>query len=124
MIYCSKKWLSARSDETGSMVCKAESPRVSDMYSDTPSVDASVAFRSCYGEPCSLDFNIQSDKGLQRRIEKVDIMINELVEFKAQLPLMWEDAKKVAEEYKVLHADDEPGTRRGLNLHVRSEDDE
>lgn len=107
MIYCSKRWLSKRNDETGSMVCRAITPRLKDRYGERNSVEASIVVRSCYGEPCELDFNIYSEKGLQDRLDKLDTMIAELVEFKAQLPGIWEDSVKVGEEYKLLHPSDE-----------------
>jgi hypothetical protein len=125
LIYCSKKFLSDRADESGSLICKVESSRLEDLYSDNTHVDAGITLRACYGEPCSIDLSFSSEKSLHRRIAKIDLMIEELGKLRDILPEMWEDAQKVSEEYKVLHADDEPKVRRGIDLlhHHPSDDD-
>lgn len=107
MIYCSKKFLSDHPEETGSMVCKAVSSRIEDTYSEDPWMEASMQWRDCYGKPVSLDFNVSSDRSLERRIEKIDLIIAELEAFRTNLQVVWEDQKAVSAQWLAQQPKDE-----------------
>lgn len=102
MQYCQKIFLSDHYDESGTMVVKAASDRQEDLSrygAESPSVEASVQFRDCYNEPISLDFRVTSDRRLEKRLAKLDVMIFQLQQLKEQLPVFWEDAKVQAQTW-------------------------
>lgn len=106
MRYIKKAFLSDDYHESGSMVVKCETPREDKEKSELDEiihesniyVDASVTIRSCYGEPVSLDFSFSDEKGYAKRLDKIDLMIDMLCEFKRQLGIHWADVKEKGEK--------------------------
>lgn len=95
MRYVSKQFLSPCAHESGSIVVSVETPLVKDLYDYggtngiKPSLEASVTFRACHGEPCNLDFHARSQKDFEKRIAKVDKMLEELTKMRGQMTEMW-----------------------------------
>jgi len=103
MRYISKQFLSPCAHETGSIVVQIETPLVKDLHAYNynwqgtsigevtikPDLDANVWFRACHGEPVKLDFDASSDKDFDKRIAKLDVMINELSKMRGQMNEMW-----------------------------------
>jgi len=95
MRYVSKRFLSDAAHETGSMISMIETPLIKDMYAwgdgenVKPNLTAELAFRACYGEPVKLEFSAHDIKSFHKRIEKLDLMINELNKMRDQMTEMW-----------------------------------
>lgn len=94
MRYVSKRFLSDSPDETGSMVLTVETPLIKDMYNYgngivKPNMSGELTFRACYGEPCKLDFSCHDQKSFHKRIEKMDLMVNEMSKMRDQMNEMW-----------------------------------
>lgn len=88
MKYISKRFLSDKYDETGSMVVKVRVPELEDMGSwqaENASVEASIELRDCNGKPIWLEFCMDNENSLEDRLAKLDLMINELTEMKVKL---------------------------------------
>lgn len=109
MRYINKQFLSDDYHESGSIVVKCETPK--DIKADKNEldaiidegdiyVDASVQIRDCYNEPISLDFSFSDEGGYEKRMKKMQLMLDILGEFKEQLSIHWEDIKARAEEVK------------------------
>lgn len=98
-----KHFLSDSPDETGFIVVTASTPLLEKMeqYDREPRVDAEVQVGDC-SKKIYLDFNIYKDSDVQKRIDKLSIMINNLQELKDALPTFWCDAVKNAEAYKFI----------------------
>uniref|UniRef100_A0AAU6VXQ7 Uncharacterized protein n=2 Tax=unclassified bacterial viruses TaxID=12333 RepID=A0AAU6VXQ7_9VIRU len=111
MRYISKQFLSPCAHETGSIVCQVETPLVKNLYVGykdviSPDLDGSVWFRACHGEPVKLDFNASSQKDFDKRITKLDLMIEELTKMRGQMTEMWYSHLRDI-EYKTKQLEDE-----------------
>lgn len=97
MRYISKNFLSPCAGETGSVVVEVTTPRVKDLYlygsgKDAiinPDMEGTLTFRACYGEPVKLDFNCCSQKDFEKRISKLDLIIEEVTKMRGQMTEMW-----------------------------------
>lgn len=97
MRYISKNFLSPCAGETGSIVVEVTTPRVKDLYvygsgaeaKIHPDLDATLSFRACYGEPVKLDFNVSNQKDFEKRIAKLDLIVDELSKMRGQMTEMW-----------------------------------
>lgn len=102
MRYVRKEFLSPCADESGSIVIQVETPLASRLYvSDynhetqkrepnvRPDFEAWIQFRACYGEPVKLELGASSQKAFDKRIQKVDKMIEELTKMRVQMNEMW-----------------------------------
>lgn len=102
MRYVRKEFLSQCADETGSMVIQIETPLASRLYvsdynHDTnkkepnvrPDLEAWVQFRACYGEPVKLELGASNQKAFDKRLGKLDKMIDELTKMRGQMSEMW-----------------------------------
>lgn len=94
MRYVSKQFLSPCAHETGSIVVQIETPLVKDLYVGykglvSPDLDANVWFRACHGEPVKLDFNVSNQKDFDKRIAKLDVILEELTKMRGQMTEMW-----------------------------------
>lgn len=110
MRYLSKQWLSPAHDESGSMIIKASTYPKEELwrsYAERPVIDAQVIFRACSGEPVYLDFDIRGEDTLEKRKEKVTLMIEELTEFRNQLDILWADAQLTAQEWLAENPEDD-----------------
>lgn len=100
MDYCGKKFLSQRTDETGSIAATinydTEDERQS-VYAeifgrkDKHSVDATVQIRDCYKQ-VELTFYASTPEDIRDRREKIDLLINELSQFRAAYQTISEQA--------------------------------
>jgi hypothetical protein len=118
MRHTRKQFLSDSPDETGFIVIIASSPRVEDMedsswYRDNTTVESQVQIGDC-SQKVYLNFDVNSTENLKKRIDKLDVLINNLQELKEKLPLLWDDAVKNTEAYKETNnkeKEDEKSTR-------------
>jgi hypothetical protein len=106
-----KQFLSNSPDETGFIVITASSPRVEDMegsswYRDNTAVESQVQIGDC-SQKVYLNFDVNSKENLKKRLDKLDVLINNLTELRENLPILWEDAKVNAEIYKELNKEKE-----------------
>lgn len=112
MRHISKKFLSNTFHESGAMICQVETERLEDITSyevDRPSMEASVIFKGCYGEPVTLDFSVRNDKSFGERLEKVNLMIDELLMFRNQLDYGWKTyMQDIATKRKEIENDVQP----------------
>lgn len=102
MKFITKQFLNDSPNETGYIVVNATTPKFEDMCdweSKCPEVSAQVQIGDC-SQKIYLDFSITKDSHVQKRIDKLNVMINALEELKGQLPKMWVDAVQNAEAYK------------------------
>ena len=104
MKYINKQFLSDDYDESGSMVLRCKSPRKCKdptediLHPGNTYVEASIQVRDCFKEPVDLCFDFDSEKGLTKRLIKVDNMIAMLEEFKVKLLDCWIDVDNDAKE--------------------------
>lgn len=89
----------------------SDSPRVEDMedsswYRDNTSVESQVQIGDC-SQKVYLNFDVNSTENLKKRLDKLDVLINNLQELKEKLPLLWDDAVKNAEAYKETNREKE-----------------
>lgn len=112
MRHISKKFLSNTFHESGAIICQIETERLEDITSyevDRPSMEASVMFKGCYGEPVTLDFCVRDDKSFGERLEKVNLMIDELLMFRNQLDYGWKTyMQDIATKRKEIENDVQP----------------
>ena len=101
-----KQFLSGSPDETGFIIITASSPRLKDMeessYYITSGVDAEVQLGDCSSK-IYLNFNFNKEADLQKRLDKLSVLINNLQELKDTLPILWDDARVSAAIYKELN---------------------
>jgi hypothetical protein len=107
MRYIRKQFLSDDYHESGSMVVKCENPKDVNakkneldaiIHEGNVYVDASIQMRDCYGKPIDLDFSFSDESGYAKRLDKVELMIDMLCEFKTQLRIHWADVKERGEK--------------------------
>lgn len=106
-----KQFLSDSPDETGFIVIIASSPRVEDMqesswYRDNTTVESQVQIGDCSGK-VYLNFDVNSEENLKKRIAKLNVLIDNLTELRETLPILWEDAKVNAEAYALIKQEEE-----------------
>lgn len=102
MRYLSKQWLSPAHNESGSIILKASTYPIEDVwrsYAEKPSIDAEIVIRACHGEPLTLDFDVRDEEALQKRKDKIDLMIRELMLFRRNLDVLWADVKAASEQW-------------------------
>lgn len=98
-----KQFLSDSPDETGFIVITAATCRLEDMNdyeAKSPNVSAEVQVGDC-SKKVYLDFNIYKDKDVKKRIDKLNVLIDNLIELRESLPDMWQDAQVNAQVYKL-----------------------
>lgn len=93
MRYVSKKFLNDSVYETGSIVVTVQSPKTPDQIKSYDGVESTVTLRDC-NSTIHLDFQVSSDEGLQNRLSKLDVLIDELLNAKNELMLQWEYVSK------------------------------
>ena len=106
-----KQFLSDSPDETGFIVITAQTSRKEDFEEDewslkNPNVSAEVQLGDCT-KKIYLDFCVYKDSDVQKRIDKLDVLINNLQELKEKLPSFWADAVHSAEVYKEANKEKE-----------------
>ncbi len=105
-----KQFLSDSPDETGFIIITASSPRVEDIQECTwyekGGVEAQVQVGDC-SQKVYLSFDVKDDISLEKRIAKLNVMIDNLTLLRNTLPALWEDAKSNVEAYKELNKGNE-----------------
>lgn len=104
--YVSKEFLSPCADETGSIVCQIETPLVTQISEYTVRdggwMHASVKVSDC-SKTVTLDFDCSSDSAYEKRVAKLDKMIEELQNMRHQFTHMWDNMKRnVAHKERLL----------------------
>ena len=97
MEYVSKKFLSTRADETGSIAIglsyttgEYASPINNKLYPN--SVDGSIQVRDCYKQ-IELSLNANNAEEVDERLDKIDLLISELTELRKQYAVYGAKAK-------------------------------
>lgn len=93
MRYVSKEFLSKSADESGSIVCQIETPRQKDINSHHVLNGASYIWAKIKINDCSkavtLDFDCHDQKSYEKRIEKLDKLLEEVQTMRKQYEEMW-----------------------------------
>lgn len=93
MHYVSKKFLNNSVYENGSIVSIVESPKDPEKIKYYNEVECTVQIRDC-NNVVSLDFRVHNESGLQKRLAKLDVLINELLDVKQELRIQWDYLSK------------------------------
>lgn len=110
MRYLSKQWLSPAYEESGSMIIKASTTPVEHLwrsYAEKPCIEAEIMFRACHGEPLLLDFDVRGHEALQKRKDKINLMIDELTKFREQLDILWAQAEADGAQWLLENPEDD-----------------
>lgn len=103
-----KQFLSDSPSETGFIVITASTSRIEDVDEEgswglkSPTVNAEVQVGDC-SKKIYLDFCVYKDSDVQKRIDKINVLIDNLQQLKEALPTMWCDSVRVCTEYKELN---------------------
>ncbi|UAV89730.1 hypothetical protein [Pseudomonas phage COT4] len=93
MRHTEKRFLTEDAHETGSMVCTVETARVKDLDEWTvrhdPYISGDIQIRDCGGRPVNLDFDARGQKQFEKRLKKLDGMIEQLQRMRVQYHEMW-----------------------------------
>lgn len=94
--YVSKEFLSPCAHETGSIVCQIQTPLVKDIAEwdakRGPYLQASIKLRDC-SDNIVLDFDVtHTQKRFDKRLAKLDKMIEELQNMRTHFVQMWEQS--------------------------------
>lgn len=105
-----KQFLSDSPSETGFIVVTAETAQLENVDEEgswslkNPNVNAEVQIGDC-SKKIYLDFCVYKDSDVQKRIDKINVLIDNLQQLKDALPTMWCDSVRVCTEYKELNKD-------------------
>lgn len=92
MRYVSKEFLSNCAHESGSIVCTIETAKPEDISSyrakQGSNIDADIRIADC-SEHVILDFNAVGQKAFDKRIAKLDKMLEEITLFREQYIACW-----------------------------------
>lgn len=93
MRHIDKRFLSESIGETGAMVCTIETPLAKDISDWTiregGHISGSIQVRDCNGRPVHLDFDSTGQKTFEKRIAKLDLMVDMLTRMRKQYEEMW-----------------------------------
>lgn len=94
--YVRKEFLSPCADETGSIVCQIETPRLLDISSRDVEdgcawMHASIKVNDC-SKHIRLDFDCHDQKSYEKRIAKLDKMLKEVQDMRNQFEAAWENS--------------------------------
>lgn len=94
MRYSTKNFLSSSPDESGSLICKVETSLASDISDWTirngGQINGSVRVADC-SQYVILDFDAVGQKSYEKRLSKLDKMIEDLQAMRHQYVAMWEN---------------------------------
>jgi hypothetical protein len=96
MRYTTKNFLSPSPEESGSIICKIETQRASDVKGNQwviqqgGHMSASVRVADC-SQHVYLDFDATGQKSFEKRVMKLDKMIDDLQAMRHQYIAMWEN---------------------------------
>lgn len=92
MRYVSKEFLSNCAHESGSIVCTIETVKQEDISSyrakQGGNIDAGIRIADC-SEHVIIDFNARGKKAFDKRLEKIDKMLEEIKLFREQYIACW-----------------------------------
>lgn len=100
MRYVDKQFLSQCYGESGSIVVQFSSPTLDD-YSEgnyNRYVDGDIAISDC-SKTINLDFTFSDENSMNKRIAKLDKMIEILQNARENIPKLFEDLNKVGTEF-------------------------
>lgn len=113
MKYVTKQFLNDSVDESGYIICTATSDKYDELsryHAEHPSAAVQVQLADC-SKKIYLDFSVYEDAHVQKRIHKINILINDLEALREQISVVWEQAKedstKWLEDNKGVEDDDE-----------------
>lgn len=125
--YVSKEFLSKSADESGSIVCQVETPRQKDIgahhvLNGVGYIWAKIKINDC-SKSVMLDFDCHDQKSYEKRIEKLDKLVEEVQTMRKQYEEMWNSSlRDVAHKARQLEqeaidkakaAQDRAGNYRG-----------
>lgn len=105
MRYVTKEFLSPSPDESGSVICTIKTVQVKDFTSYGYSIregghmSASVRIADC-SDHVILDFDVNGQKGFEKRTAKLDKLIGELQAMRKQMGEMWASHQRDIEYWK------------------------
>lgn len=103
MRFVTKDFLSTSPDESGSIICKIKTTQVKDMGSyivkEGGRIDGSVRLSDC-STHIELDFYAVGQKSYEKRVEKLDCLIEKLQAMRGQYVEMWESHQRDIKFYK------------------------
>lgn len=109
MRYSTKNFLSDSPDESGSIICKITSPRASELRQYTVDqggyLTASVRLADC-ADHIFLDFNAEGPKAYEKRVMKLDKLIEDLQAMRHQYVAMWENHQRDLKWYNEKNKED------------------
>lgn len=92
MRYVSKEFLSPSAHESGSIVCTAETSKPDHISSyranQGGSIDGSIRISDC-SEHVIIDFNATGQKAFEKRVKKIDKMLEEITRFRQNYIVCW-----------------------------------
>lgn len=93
MRYVSKEFLSKSADESGSIVCQIETPRQADIHQHhvqdkVTYIWAKIKINDC-SKHVTLDFDCHDQKSFEKRVEKLDKLVQEVQTMRKQYEEMW-----------------------------------
>lgn len=94
MILVQKQFLNNSEDETGYIIVKASSPKYEDInnyHAAHPELTAEVQIADC-SKKIYLDFSCYKDSDVRKRLDKIDVLINNLLDLRHELPKIYDDA--------------------------------
>jgi hypothetical protein len=103
MRFVTKDFLSPSPDESGSIICKIKTAQVKDftpyMVREGGRIHASVRIADC-SENIELDFYAEGEKSYNKRLEKLDFLIEKLQSMRSQYVEMWDSHQRDLKFYK------------------------
>ena len=101
MRYLDKQFLSDSYGESGHIVVQFSSPLLEEYREGNYNryVNADISIADCSKTIC-LDFTFSDEKAMEKRLKKIDKMIEVLQNARKALPELWEDLKKTSEQYE------------------------
>jgi hypothetical protein len=95
MKFVNKEFLNDSVNETGFIIVKGKSDRQEDLSEHSAEnlyMEAEVQISDC-SKKIYLDFSVTKDSDLVKRLAKLDVLINNLVELRTHLPVLWADTQ-------------------------------
>lgn len=103
MRYVTKDFLSQSPEESGSVICKITTARVKDItvynVREGGRIDGSLRIADC-SEHIELDFYAVGQKSFDKRVEKLDTLLEKIQAMRNQYVTLWENHQRDIEFYK------------------------
>lgn len=120
--YVTKEFLSPSADETGSIVCQIETPLVKDISEyamDNPWMRAGIKMTDC-SKYINLDFDCHDQASFEKRLAKLDKIINEVQSMRNQYEAMWENNLRNVEHKRRSIAQAKIDAQKAKDDHARN----